>query len=782
MPTAPPQIDLSKVPESLREHRRWVCWRRETRDGKPTKVPYSAVTGVKASVTRAEDWSSFEAAERETRASGRVGVHSGGVDGVAVDGVGFVFVGGDGFCGIDVDDCIGEDGTLSEGARSIIDRFASYTEISPSGRGVKIFIRATKPSFARSKVRHVPGTKAVEVYDRNRFFTVTGRHVVGTPLGVEERQAELDAFCVENLAPKPAGPAGAPTAASAGVAPDDDRLLDRARRAANGAKFAALFDKGDTAGYGGDDSAADQALCNMLWFWTGDLARVDWLFRRSALYRPKWERSSYREPTLVTASQAPALDGSPAEPPTGSGPGVRSFPLTDLGNAERLTADRRNRLRFCVSTGRWFEWMGTHWSDHDQGAPLRHAGEVVRSMLATAATIGAAAHGELARWSIKSESRARLDAMVALAQTRSELIVKASDLDRDTYAFNCLNGTIDLRTGVLRPANPDDLVTKVVNVWHDTGAQCPRFLAFLDRIFAGDAATIGFMQRFLGMCLTGEVREQLLPIFQGPGANGKSVLCDLMLALFGEYATIAPASLITASGRDEHPTEIADLLGRRLVIASESEEGAELKLQQVKRLTGDSVLKGRFMRKDFFEFHRTHKLVMVTNNPPTVREHTEAVWRRVRIVPFTVVIPPEERDSGLRGKLLEEASGILNWLVRGCLDWQAGGLGEAITVEAATREYEKSQDNPACFVEECFERRGDASEDESGWFVPWASVLDMYRWWCHTRRRAPMSDRKLAMGLDRLGVPTGLCRFNGTPTRGRTGIRVRRKPPCDGQA
>lgn len=781
MPTVPPQIDLSKVPASLRELRRWVRWRRETRDGKPTKVPYSVVTGERAAVTRAEDWSSFEAAVRDGRSLWHGGV---GFDGVGFDGVGFVFVGGDGFCGVDLDECIGENGVITDGARAIIDRFASYTEISPSGRGVKIFIRATKPQATRCKARNVPGTKAVEVYDRDRFFTVTGRHVAGTPLDVEERQVELDAFCAEVLSPKLERPAGATTAsaASAGGDADDDRLLDQARRAVNGAKFVALFDDGDTAAYGGDDSAADQALCNMLWFWTGDLARVDRLFRRSALYRPKWERSSYREPTLVKASQAPALGGLPVGPPTGSGPEVRSFPLTDLGNAERLAVDRRNRLRFCVSTGRWFEWMGTHWSDHDQGAPLRHAGEVVRSMLATTATNGAAAHGELARWSIRSESRARLDAMVALAQTRSELIVKASDLDTDAYAFNCLNGTIDLRTGDLRPAHPDDLITKVAEVWHDTGAQCPRFLAFLDRIFAGDAATIGFMQRFLGMCLTGEVREQLLPIFHGPGANGKSVLCDLLLALFGAYATIAPASLITSSGRDEHPTEIADLMGRRLVIASESEEGAELKLQQVKRLTGDGVLKGRFMRKDFFEFPRTHKLVMVTNNPPTVREHTEAVWRRVRIVPFRVVIPPEERDSGLLGKLLEEASGILNWLVRGCLDWQAGGLGEAITVETATREYQKSQDNPACFVEECFERRGGASEDDSGWFVPWADVLDMYRRWCLARRCVPMSDRKLAMGLDRLGVPTGLCRFNGTPTRGRTGIRLRPKSTPRGEA
>ena len=282
---------LSRVPDALRCHDRWVCWRRETRDGKPTKVPYNPATSEGASTTKSKDWFSFDTAVGAAAERG-------------YDGVGFVFVRGEGFCGIDLDDCIDEDGRVSDGAGEIIDALGSYSEISPSGRGVKVFIRGVKPATAGCKPGGFPGFKAIEIYEHGRFFTVTGRHLEGTPLTVEDGQAALDALCARFWPPRPTSPRAAATTApvaSGGADPDDDRLLDRARRARDGAKFRALYDEGDTSGYGGDDSRADQALCNLLWFWTGDKDRVDRLFRLSKLYRPKWERDDYRARTLAKA-------------------------------------------------------------------------------------------------------------------------------------------------------------------------------------------------------------------------------------------------------------------------------------------------------------------------------------------------------------------------------------------------------------------------------------------------------------------------------------------------
>jgi putative DNA primase/helicase len=771
--------DPSLVPEELREHDRWVCWRREIVDGRPTKVPIQPSTGLKVSVTNTASLTSFDAALASAKQNGH-------------RGVGFVFVEGEGYFGIDIDGCIDDSGEASEEAMEIVHAINCYTEISPSGRGIKIFGRGTKPTD-RCKVLNSPGMKAIEVYDRGRYFTVTGNELPGNPCMVSERQEELDALCARLWPSTPTRPKGGPTTpvvASIAADPDDDRLLDRARHAANGAKFAALYDRGDTSFYGGDDSAADLALCSILWFWTGNKERVDRLFRGSALYREKWERDDYRERTINKASEGTDIVGQ-TPPPSATiatsapedvaAPCAVKFALTDLGNAERMAAASQDHLRYCVSTGHWLEWDGVCWREDDQGSAHRHAARVVREMFAAAARMESPADRAFAaRWSIKSEARQRLDAMVAIAATRPELVVRASDLDSDAYAFNCLNGTIDLRTGQLRAARPDDLITKLADVWYDQSATCPTFLAFLDRIFAGDAATIGFVQRFLGMCLTGDIQEQFLPIFHGPGANGKSVLCDLVMSIMGGYATLAPPSLLTDNGRSEHPTEIADLLGRRLVIASESEEGAELKLQQIKRLTGDARLKGRFMRQDYFEFARTHKTIQVTNNKPRIRENSEAVWRRLRIVPFAVVIPEGERDPQLLRKLMEESSGVLNWLVEGCLAWRRMGVGQACGVESATQTYRHDQDDVARFVAERCEREPVEDGVQAGWFVPWAILKQAYLDWCDESGVTVIAERALQEALDRLGFTTGTRRVNSKPTKVRLGVRLVDSTPGGG--
>jgi putative DNA primase/helicase len=173
------------------------------------------------------------------------------------------------------------------------------------------------------------------------------------------------------------------------------------------------------------------------------------------------------------------------------------------------------------------------------------------------------------------------------------------------------------------------------------------------------------MKRWHGYCLTGDVRHQYLPIYYGQGNNGKSVLLDTISAIMGDYAGEAPPDLLVVRKHNEHPTEIADLYGRRLAVASETENGAELRLQLIKRITGNANLKARYMRQDYFEFARTHKMVLVTNNRPVVPEATEAVWRRLLLVPFDVVIPPAERDPHLSEKLRGEFPGILAWMVGG---------------------------------------------------------------------------------------------------------------------
>lgn len=280
-----PSLDLRRIPERLREIARWVLWRYVTRKGKRTKVPCSAIDGRAASATDPATWSTFDEAVTAFEKGG-------------FDGIGFVFSPDDGLCGIDLDNCIGQSGELEPWARGIVDRVATYTEVSPSGRGVKLFAVAKLPPGRRRRDK-------VELYDTGRFFTVTGQHLPGTPTTVENRQAEIDALHAEIFGEGSPPPRPRPVAVPPPVAGDDE-LLAKARAARNGAKFSALFDHGDTSDHNGDHSAADLALCSHLAFWTGgDPAAIDRLFRRSALMRPKWDErrgeSTYGERTIRAA-------------------------------------------------------------------------------------------------------------------------------------------------------------------------------------------------------------------------------------------------------------------------------------------------------------------------------------------------------------------------------------------------------------------------------------------------------------------------------------------------
>ncbi|CAG1010435.1 hypothetical protein PHYC_03850 [Phycisphaerales bacterium] len=446
-------------------------------------------------------------------------------------------------------------------------------------------------------------------------------------------------------------------------------------------------------------------------------------------------------------------------------------PCTDLGNAERFADRWAGTVRYCHRTGKWLVWDGCRWKEDSQGTPRRLAGEVARSILREAAkcedeTLRKALRG----WAMTSEDRRRIDAMVELAKSQPSVVITPEQLDADPWLFNVRNGTIDLRTGKIRQHRREDFITKMAPVRYDPEAKCPLFDAFLLRIFAGRVPLIRYVQRWHGYCLTADISEQILPVYYGEGANGKSVLMDTMAGLMGDYTSDAPPQLLTESRQREHPTEIADLMGKRLVVASETEEGATFRLQLVKRLTGDATLKARHMRQDYFEFPRTHKLVLITNNTPRVRENSEAVWRRLRLVPFDVVIPEAERDKKLLQKLRAEWPGILAWLVRGCLDWQREGLGEAEDVTRATGAYRDGEDQVGRFIGECCQIDDRTPREGSEMVVAWAALAKEYGEWCQRTGERPMETRKLGAALDKRGFPSATRRLGKTTAKFRTGI------------
>lgn len=385
------------------------------------------------------------------------------------------------------------------------------------------------------------------------------------------------------------------------------------------------------------------------------------------------------------AAQAPApTDTTDAVPP----------PFTDLGNAERLVRAHGDDLRYCPGLGGWLTWSarGDAWQRDESGEVMRRAKTVPRALYRNAADIDdPGMRVAAAGWARKSEGRDRLRAMIDLAASEPGVYVNASSLDADPWAFNCRNGTLDLRRGELRKHRREDLCTKVAPVDYDAAAKCPVFDAFFARV-QPDAEVRACLLRVLGYALTGAIREHVLPIHHGSGRNGKGTLRDAVMGVMGEYATEVPSSLLMAKGHDAHPTEKMVLRGARFASASETGKGRAIDEALVKLLTGGDPITARYMGKDFVTFPPTHKLWLSTNHRPVIRELSPAMWGRLLLFQWSVFIPPDEQDTRLAEKLAAERSGILRRLVEGCLDWQVRGIAPPVAVRAATESYRADSD------------------------------------------------------------------------------------------
>jgi putative DNA primase/helicase len=300
--------------------------------------------------------------------------------------------------------------------------------------------------------------------------------------------------------------------------------------------------------------------------------------------------------------------------------------------------------------------------------------------------------------------------------------------------------TVDLRTGIDRSPDRHDYCTKIAAVSPaPPGTPCPLWMSFLKRVTADSAELIGFLQRFLGYCLTGYVHEHVLAFLYGTGGNGKGVFIRTVGDIFNDYTVVAPMEMFLQSRYDRHPTEIARLMGARLVIAQETQKGRAWDEAKIKNLTGGDPLTGRFMRGDFFDFKPTHKLLIAGNHKPSLRNVDEAIRRRFLLVPFTVQIPPAERDPKLGDKLRAEWPAILRWMIDGCLEWKGRGLMVPKIVSEATNEYLTDQDTLAQWIDEWL-------VDRDG-FVLTRDLFSSWKRWCEERNLSAGTETAFADSL-----------------------------------
>lgn len=424
---------------------------------------------------------------------------------------------------------------------------------------------------------------------------------------------------------------------------------------------------------------------------------------------------------------------------------IPDFELTDMGNADRMAHRHGGCIRYCFIWGKWLAWDGGRWHEDNTGKVRQYAKETVRAISDEAnACVDAAARAALLKHARASQSASRLRAMLELMQ--DQVPVEPSQLDVDAWLLNCRNGIVDLRTGNLLPHEPERFLTKMVNAEYQSDAIATVWKAFLGDIFGNNGDVIEFIQRAVGYALTASVDEQVFFVLYGTGANGKSTFTNTLQSVLGDYAMAgAPTLLIEPRGAERHPTELADLMGKRFVVYQESGSGSRLAETQVKQLTGSDPIKARYMRQDFFTFDPTHKIFLATNHRPDIRGTDHAIWRRIRLIPFEVTIPERKRDPDLPRKLRAEADGILAWAVEGCRAWQDRGLNPPEPVLVATNEYRSEQDILAAFIEECCFLG-------NGGTVGATDLYCVYKKWSESRGEHPRSQRRFGLALRERGL------------------------------
>lgn len=417
---------------------------------------------------------------------------------------------------------------------------------------------------------------------------------------------------------------------------------------------------------------------------------------------------------------------------------------TDAWAAARVSRAVEDRVRYVPETGRWHVWNGVAWSvdrtNHARYLIWQRLLALSARLSERAAMAPAAVESKaIARTAAKLQAHSTLTSVTALLQIHPSLTAHTDVFDRDPWALNTPGGIVDLRTGTIRPCDPAEMHSRCTAVAPACGP-APRWEAFLRETTSGDEEMERFLQAFAGYVLTGTTVEQTLLFVWGPGKNGKTVFAETLAGVLGDYAQRAALDTFAATKGDRHPTDLAGLLGARLVISEETQAGRRWDEQRIKALTGGGKIRARFMRQDFFEFTPTFKIVVVGNHAPGIANVDEAMRRRLLIAPFTH--QPPVRDVTLQDTLREqEWPQILQWMINGCLRWQREGLKIPERIERFTQEYIADEDLVSQWLAEC-------CAFEEGAEVSRADLYRSWQQWCYRRGEDPGGIKSLKRKLD----------------------------------
>lgn len=755
-----------KIPLELKQLPHWVGWKYMQRPGEDhkRKVPINAMDGQPAKSNDPTTWCDFDTACL-------------GKERFGLDGIGFMFS-GDGIFGIDIDHCYDpETQELDPAAAEIIETVQSYTELSPSGTGIHILCKGVLPEGRKRR-------GAVEMYSTLRYFTVTGNQ-----FGLEypfsdctERVAVMHRkYLGEEETAAGAQKAALPMPTGRGTNADIsvDAILRRMFDSKHGQKLQDLYN-GSWERYGigdGSQSSADQAFCNTLAFWCRcDAALMDAIFRRSRLYRQKWDKrrgaKTYGQITIDRAikdcrdiwePQERVQRPAPAVPPppqntfnevpvmentTVGETGQRKYyTYDDTGNAQRFRDANAGLIHYNHVDGCWIYWDGVRWASDENGEIKRRADKMLADMAKDLKEMqDDPAYNAYKKHLSRSRSHRGKEGFIAEARHLEGVPVLPSEMDRAGNAFNVRNCLISLKTGRTAEHDKKYMISKLAPVTYDENARCPRWDRFIEEVTCGDKSLQLYLQRMIGYCMTAYTKEQCMFFLYGNGSNGKSVFVDTIAYMLGEYA--ASCQPETVMMRDRNNTargDLARLKGARMVVTSEPNDGCRLDEGIVKQMTGgtENKLTARFLYGREFEFSPEFKIVMSTNYKPVIKGTDNGIWRRVRLIPFTAEFTKENRDPQLTEKLRRELPGILNWAIAGAVGWCKEGLPPCAIIDEAGQEYRSEMDRVQQFLDDCTTRSESSSTQAS-------TLYKCYKAWCSEQGdRFPVGSTKFFMELKR---------------------------------
>lgn len=723
-----------EIPIDLMERDTWVCWKiEESQNGRKTKRPYNPHTGSYAKSNDPTTWSDYETALEMSK---------------NFDGIGFML--GDGIFGIDIDGVEKEiqEYLANDDVDNIVGEFIetmeSYAEISPSGKGIHILVKGELPKGGRRRGN-------VEMYEELRFLTFTGFRIGRFTEVAEDEMGKINYLHNKYIA-QPEGEAK-PINNNKGTGNNlsASELIDIAKKSKNGLRFTTLYE-GDWTQFYESQSEADMAFANDLAFWTArDAAKMDEIFRKSNLYRDKWDemrgKDTYGNITINNAIDSCTNEFIPEKTDTDFQIFImddavkpvkkdKRYSYDDTGNAERLKDKFGSFIRYNYTAKNWMYYDGKRWKNDDAGKMKGLVDKVIAGLKSEKISDSYEGYDneEIKKFRTRhwKDSRNHSKKENMLKECQHLLPVHNHNFDSDFKLFNTQNGYLNLDTGELLDHDKNKFFTKISNSEYTDKADCPKWEDFLDDIFLGNQELIKFIQRCAGYSLSGHTSEQVLFVLYGNGRNGKSVFLDIMNEVFGNYATnIRPQAIMANKQKSDASPEIAKLDGARFVTTTEPNEGDRFDEGLLKQLTGGDKVTARNLYENEFEFVPQLKLWMATNHKPYVRGTDDGIWRRFVIIPFEKQIPKDKVDKDLTNKLKKELPAIMKWCVDGFLEWQKIGLAEPQSVKEQRDEYRTEMDPIEMFIDECCRRRSETSNIKSSTLFQaydnWAKENHQYR-------------------------------------------------------